>query len=437
MNMYLLIGLAGITLFTALPLFFKKHRTKYNIGQFIKVVLIVLSIILFVKKMNTPFILAIIVGCLVFILLDKKTYTKKRMIIYTLSIFTIICISIISSYVLLKSNPEYTLNHIMKNQKNSSLYVSVNDEEIIAYQSNVPRPLASVVKIVIALEYSYQIQNGDIQEDDPISLDNLDQYYLQNYDGGAHMSWIKHMEESGKIQNNTVLLQDVAKGMIAFSSNANTDYLINLLGVHNINNRIAQLELHDHDDVYPIVGGLLIINEFKKEHNDTDWMTKLRNMPNNEYKELALKNSKKMSSNDISLEGTSNLPLKEQQIWSDRLPNASAKTYGILLHMIANDLFPEKVSTIMRDLMEWPMEMVEENKEDYHYLGAKGGSTAFVYNQAIYVKNLDGNNIEFVILMDQLSMWENFMLRHHTNSFIVEMVNNEKFREMVKTKLIQ
>ena len=42
--------------------------------------------------------------------------------------------------------------------------------------------------------------------------------------------------------------------MIIYSSNANTDYLIDLLGVNNINQRINALGLKQHEEVYPIVG---------------------------------------------------------------------------------------------------------------------------------------------------------------------------------------
>src|SRR5690625_2043809 len=142
-----------------------------------------------------------------------------------------------------------------------------------------------------------------------------------------------------------------------------------------------------------------------------------------------------MKNNNVSLKGVQNLSLNEQRIWSDRLPNAPAETYGKLLQKIANESFPEKASLIIRDLMEWPMEMVEGNKEQYDYLGAKGGSTAFVYNQAMYMEDLDGNKLELVVLMDDLSMWESFMLQFHTNSFIVALFNDEEFRKSVQTEL--
>ncbi|MBM7715414.1 D-alanyl-D-alanine carboxypeptidase [Bacillus thermophilus] len=430
MNIYAWIGLMGILLLSSVPLFKKSQRSKGNILRFAVTTVIVLGVIFFVEVMGVSFILAIIAGCILLILLDKKTYTKKRMMIY--ASLTLIIITVL--YFLLKHNPEYTLNHLMKHPESSSLFVAMNDEEMITYQSDIPRPLASVVKIIVAIEYAYQIENGDLHKDATVPLETVNRYYIENTDGGGHQKWLEQMEEAGQIENDKVKLRDIAKGMIAFSSNANTDYLIDVLGVESINNRIDQLALKDHDDVYPLVGALLALNEYKKEKKDTDWQKELREMSDENYKKEALIQSEKMKHKKITVAGV-DLSVKEQRVWSDRMPKASPATYGRLLHMISREGFPSEISHTLRDLMEWPMEMIPENKEHYRYIGAKGGSTAFIYNQAMYFEDLSGNQMEFVLFMDDLSLWESMMLQFHSNSFIVEMVNNKQFRKKVQSTL--
>ena len=86
-----------------------------------------------------------------------------------------------------------------------------------------------------------------------------------------HMHGLKSMESEGKVNNNEVTLHDVAKGMVTYSSNANTDYLINLLGTDAINERAKSLGLTQHEEIYPIVSALLI-----PEHLKSDSM-KMRN----------------------------------------------------------------------------------------------------------------------------------------------------------------
>jgi len=431
LNIYAWIGLIGIILFTGLPLLIKSGRTRKNIIEFSKATGIVIIIILLTEVIQIHFIMAFLIGCVLFILFDKKTYTKKRLIIYG----SLTAVFVVTIYFLFRSNPDYVLNHLQENPDSTSLYVAVNDEEQIGYQADVPRPLASVVKIVIAMEYAYQTENGELDPKTMVPISVLNRFYIENTDGGAHANWLEQMEHDGKIHEEQVELHEVAKGMITYSSNANTDFLINLLGMENINNRIDQLGLIGHDDVLPLVGSLLVSNEYKKTRDDSGWMEELRNISDEEYKELAQKESDKLKNNEADAGGGIDLSIDEQRIWSDRLPNAPASTYGRLLQKIANGDFPDGVAETMQELMEWPMEMVEENKNYYQAVGSKGGSTAFVLNEAMYVEDLEGNQYQIVLLMDDLSLWESLMLQNNLNTFIVEMINSEQFLQKVKGQL--
>ena len=46
--------------------------------------------------------------------------------------------------------------------------------------------------------------------------------------------------------------------MLQYSSNANTEYLINILGIENINQNIKELGLQQHEEVYPFVSALYL-----------------------------------------------------------------------------------------------------------------------------------------------------------------------------------
>src|SRR5699024_11498838 len=85
-----------------------------------------------------------------------------------------------------------------------------------------------------------------------------DKFYLKDTDGGAHPAWLEEMEKENRIQKRQVSLHDVAKGMIKYSSNANTDYLIALLGLESINETLESLDLKGHEAIYPLVGSVLV-----------------------------------------------------------------------------------------------------------------------------------------------------------------------------------
>src|SRR5699024_2077170 len=55
-----------------------------------------------------------------------------------------------------------------------------------------------------------------------------------------------------------VPLHVVAKGMIHFSSNANTEFLLDLLGMRQINENLSALGLDKHEEIYFFTSSFLI-----------------------------------------------------------------------------------------------------------------------------------------------------------------------------------
>ncbi|MEI3599368.1 MULTISPECIES: serine hydrolase [unclassified Oceanobacillus] len=433
MNIWAWIGLSGTVILTLLPLLSEKQRTKEKIREAVIMNAIVLAIIIAVLLFNVDYLLAFILGAVVYILLDKKTYTKKRLIIYG----GIIIVIGTAFFYIFRDNPDYVLHHLQDNPETTSLYVVKNGEEVIAYQSDIVHPLASTVKIIIALEYAMQVEAGELDKDQLVPLADLNRFYFEGTDGFAHETWLESIHTAGKIKDEQVPLHEVAKGMITYSSNANTDYLLHLLGISAVNDRIESLGLIHHEPVYPLVSPLLFPEYVADDSMNTDdIVNELEAIPMERYRELAIDFSNQMKEGTIDIESYSfDLPLAVQRVWSDRLIGASAKDYGNLLSIISNDELPTEAAAIMRDLMEWPMEMNEANQDYYAHLGSKGGSTAFILNDTLYAENLDGENIEIVLFTDDLTRWQNRLLQHNINSFEVNLIGSDEYRLKVKQAL--
>lgn len=426
------IGLSGIVVLTLLPFLSKKQRSKEKIREAVITIFIVFSIIIAVLLFHVNYILALILGFIAFILLDKKTYTKKRLIIYG----GIVLILFVTASFIFRDNPNYVLNHLKNNPETTSLFVARNGEEIISYQADIVRPLASTVKIPIAIEYAFQVEEGLLDCQQLISLDELNKFYLKGTDGNAHEEWLKDIRANNKVKENQVTLHEIVKGMITYSSNANTEFLLHLLGVSEINKRINSLGLTDHEPIYPMVSPLLIPDYIANESSKDEIIEALEAMPIERYRELATDLSNRMEASDIDIESYFyKHPLDIQKIWSDRLPGASASDYARLLAIISNDELPTEAAAIMRDVMEWLMEFNEANHDVYAHFGSKGGSTAFILNDALYAEDLDGNKTEIVLFTDQLNLWENIMIGHNMNSFIGNIIGDETYREEVKQEL--
>ena len=325
MNIYAWVGMLGIIVFTILPLFNKQKRTREEVKKAIVTIGIVIGIIIAVLVFNVNYLVALLFGFLAMILLDRKTYTKKRLIIYS----SLTLILGIATFALFRDNPDYVIKHLKENPQTSSFYLAENGEPVVTYQSTITRPLASTVKILIAIEYAMQVEENIIQKDSKVSLDELNRFYIKNTDGGAHEAWLDAIKRDGGIENNEVSLHDVAKGMITYSSNANTEYLINLLGIDAINKRKLALGLAQHEEVYPIVSALFIPEFIKKDGmSEKELINALNDMSMEQYRTLAQSLSLKMQTGEIDASETT---LKSspavQRVWSDRLIGASANDY--------------------------------------------------------------------------------------------------------------
>lgn len=298
------------------------------------------------------------------------------------------------------------LEHLIEYPDTSSLYFSKDGNVLISYNVEEARPLASVVKIVVAMEYAFQVEEGKVDPTTIIGLEDLDVYYIPKTDGGAHEAWLDSLE------TRPPTLQEVAKGMIQYSSNANTEYLMELLGLDAINNRLEVLDIENHEEIYPIIGALGISSYLKEKENlsKKPLINRLNNMSMEEYRSLAIEVSQLLKSKQFAVTDVSDISMDIQRIWSDRLTGASAEAYGEIVSRISNNEFSSIVTSTLRDILEWPL-AYESNQEKFNHIGAKGGSTAFVLNQVIYVETKQGERMEMVIMLDDLSLLQSLSMQ--------------------------
>lgn len=82
------------------------------------------------------------------------------------------------------------LNFIALNKSRASLFLQQNDTTVAALNENMLMPLASTVKVMVAIEFSKQAALHVLNEDKYVALSELNRYYLPNTDGNAHPNWI-------------------------------------------------------------------------------------------------------------------------------------------------------------------------------------------------------------------------------------------------------
>jgi D-alanyl-D-alanine carboxypeptidase len=325
------------------------------------------------------------------------------------------------------------IDFIKKNPDRSAIYWTHNGKIMADLRSNTKFPLASTVKIIIAIEFAKQVAAQKINPKEQIPISDLDIFYLPNTDGGAHKKWKELMAKSNLIQNNAVSLEEVAKGMIRFSSNANTEYLMMKLGLDNINANLDSLGLKQHDRLYPIVSALLVFSNDKGVQKDS-FLAQIKNLSTSDYTQKCFEFHEKLKKDiDGSLKKAFVFPdMDLQKIWSDRLPAATTYEYVSIMQKINNRTYFSATAQKQLDtLMEWVFEVNPKNREIYEHIGMKGGSTAFVLTNSLYAISSYSKD-EIAYFFNNLTSDETMILQMSMNTFHVSCLKSSTFEDTSK-----
>ncbi|WP_371932076.1 serine hydrolase [Mesobacillus subterraneus] len=358
-------------------------------------------------------------------------------------VILILTAAVLSGFLYLKSkssgDPESVINYVQEHREseNMAMVIRHNDEDWVSINKDLPLPLASTVKIMVVIEYARQAAQGKIDPQQNIDLKTLEKYYVPKTDGGAHEAWIDSLADDAE----KVPLSEVANGMIAYSSNANTDFLLKVLGIENVNKLPDDLQLFSHEEMYPLVSALFIPMELMEDMGFTkeETLKELKSMSLEEYRKRAINIHQKWESSPPQAKDKERvlkvLDMEFQKVWSDRLPRASADDYAELMKLLnSKKYFSKEVHSFLDPVMEQLMKN-PKNREWLEHAGQKGGSTAFVFTISMYATDKDGNRTEMAFLANDLSNLEFEKLAKNMNRFQLEFMTNSEFRDSVKEKL--
>ena len=318
---------------------------------------------------------------------------------------------------------------IKSNPNRSSLFLMRNDSLKISLRADQKFPLASTMKIIIAIEFAKQVSTGKINANELIPLADLDVYYLSGTDGNAHPEWKQDAQSRGELNNNRVTLQEVARGMIWFSSNANTEFLMDKLGLDNINANLKELNLPNHDRLYPIVSSLLLYST----NNQSETMSKINQLSAQQYEgECATIHAKLKADIDGSYKKQFIFPnLELQKIWSNHLTASTTKEYGLVMQRIlGKNYYPPSVQKQL-DIILQPILESAANKAIYQNFYGKGGSTAFVLTYALSTKTVNNNKTVMVVFFNDLTPDEQKQLSGLLNTFLQYCTQGDRYKEVI------
>lgn len=300
-------------------------------------------------------------------------------------------------------------NFISNNPDRSAAYIMHNGEVVADINSDRKSPLASTVKIIVAIEYAAQAAAGTVDQQMMVDSAELDKYYIPNTDGGAQPNWLALMKKQEKIKEGKVPLEEVVKGMINFSSNANTEYLLDLLGLEQVNARLEKLGVKNHDKIYYFIAALGVINGKSAKE--------LEQMSMEVYIAEAQKEHEKLKNDPAYSKTITQLPFDVQKVWSDRLAGSAPKEYAHIMQKInSRTYFDEATQKHIDNVMEGILQN-PANRKWLKHAGMKGGSTMWVLTKAVYATTVDGDTFEFAYFFNNLKLQEFMKLQQHLNHF--------------------
>lgn len=270
------------------------------------------------------------------------------------------------------------------------VYELGREEQGLYLNPELPLPLASVVKVVHLVAYADAVRAGELDPSQLVLLADLERYYLANSDLGAHPNAVADLRAEGRVAGNppAVLLEDVPRMMMQYSSNAATDYLHQLLGQERLEATIANLGLSSHTAPCPFLGQFLLMGQGTGAA--AGYLAEPARYGIDATAATLAYRDAEGGARSPGWRGRDRRPDMEVQMLYSELFNAhaSAADYARLMGLIAeNQLGTWDHSVLIRRYLEWPTAFPAN--QSLAWLGYKGGSLPGVLTASYYAQPWD------------------------------------------------
>lgn len=267
------------------------------------------------------------------------------------------------------------------------------------------------------------VENDKFSISEKVNVNYIDKFFIKNTDGGAHPAW------KNSINNpNEVSLLEVAKGMMHFSSNACTDYLMSKIGLDVINESLKTLQTNKHDRITYLTPSVLIpvyLSDKKKIAAD-----KIKSMSLSSYQELSEELFQKMAMDNcdsLKEKAVQMLDRKVQYATSEKLPSSTTVDYADLMCKLGKELLSIKEKELFNEVLIG--KSIKDDQDDFFWY--RGGATLFVLTSALYRERGD-HSVSVSLFMRDDKAGEIYWIKNILNSFIFSIATDHDFRNRVK-----
>ena len=126
----------------------------------------------------------------------------------------------------------------------------------VFYNADEPFPLASITKLLVFIEYARRLDAGEITFRDVVNAREVERYNLPRTDRGAHDRFMEQYSPDVL----EITLWELALGMVQYSSNAASDYILNRLEPVDWGSLFQTLSVTDTDEPHSLTMIPLLMN---------------------------------------------------------------------------------------------------------------------------------------------------------------------------------
>jgi D-alanyl-D-alanine carboxypeptidase len=304
----------------------------------------------------------------------------------------------------------------------------VDDGQSIFLNADTPLVVGSVMKTVVLAAYEQAAVTGQLDAQERVPLADVEAYYLPATDGDAHRQGLASLgiktDSAGFAQDPAaaLTLDDIARIMIHYSGNAETDYLLARLGRERVAQTLQAAGLAHHPPLQSILGITLVMFA----HDQPLWTAAERQPIADAFsagdfsaaaslEDRYLHDSHWRAAQIAYVQSEAFRADAAQMDWNDQLagsqffPQATAREYaGLMAKIAAGQLISPEVSARMQAKLEsiptdWLLRLLFHTR-----YGAKDGVTAGVLALASYAVPksgpLAGRTRVVVIITNRLAL---------------------------------
>lgn len=273
-----------------------------------------------------------------------------------------------------------------------------NPDSSIRYNEHTPRTMGRLSNIFLLIEYARQVENGDLNPNEQVPIEEVSRYQLPYVDASGHQNTLSALHSEDKISpDNTVAISDLVEKAIVNTDLATADFLYFYFGSDRLENLMDRLQLEQTESLLPFSGLYIVLKANLHNYDYNQWSDSLAAMPRSRFDSLTVSYADSLFSdknfrsnvtdsfdNDEGLE----IGFRQQRDALAFFPKTTSSEMARIMRDIQQEeLLSPEVSRRIKNIMDWQMES-RRLQNDFTEYGALYDSRLGMVNGIDYGKSV-------------------------------------------------